>query len=286
MESDFEWILTSSYSQLSGEAFDWSSTALYFSFIGYLEKNKSSLKHKQSNENIFPVAPSSSSSGGIPSITNSFTPATSLADSQGFPSPPNIDPTMQLTPIEPSSLPIASTKDHSSPSFIQSRRPTWTDFWDTNMISHFLNSNIELQQQQSSPQSGFSENIFEIQIPIAESSLSPSTSAPISELATSSPIRPKINRSRSSSSSLAKKQSTSERSKRHYIKAKAERNVLRNICGRLNELTYELQISKQLHKTSITESMVNARSRSSSVEQIAILPMRNDVTENDVSMRK
>lgn len=154
------------------------------------------------------------------------------------------------------------------------------------MISHFLNSNIELQQQQSSPQSGFSENIFEIQIPIAESSLSPSTSAPITELSISSPIRPKINRSRSSNSSLAKKQSTSERSKRHYIKAKAERNVLRNICGRLNDLTYELQTSKQLHKTGITESMVNARSRSSSVEQIAILPMRNDVTENDVSMIK
>lgn len=301
-----------------GEAYDWSSSALYFSFIGYLEQLKKS-KETEPNEIIYPVAPSSSSSVGMASISNPFTPATSLADSQGYPSPSNLDPSIQFSNIN--GLPASFvSKDHLSepvtPSFIQSRRPTWTDFWDTNMIAHFLDSNSDLslqqeQQQQlldpnqhdvieelSSPQSEMGESVFDIhanvfnhhqpqqqhQQNIIGSSILPIPLPQTDHLISPSPIRPKLNRSRSSSSSISKKQATSERSKRHYIKAKAERTVLSNICAKLNSLTYELQTSHQFHKNSITQAMVNARSGSNSIESIASLPKRADISENDVSM--
>lgn len=278
----------------------------------------------QSNDVIFPVASSSSSSASMTSTSNPFTPASSFADSQGFPSPSCLDPAIQgshiqVSDIEPFGFIVGGgsttfTKDYfldpSASSFIQSRRPTWTDFFHTNMIAHFLDSNIELSQQQkidaidqentsetqSTSQSEIGEDFFDVnstrfnqqyqqQQLIAESSFSPTSTPLCNHELIPSPIRPKMNRSRSSSSSIAKKQATSERSKRHYMKAKAERNVLTNICAKLNDLTSELQISPRLHRTKVTQTMIQARLASNGYNEVARLPTKRSSTENDVSKK-
>lgn len=303
---------------------------MYFSFIGYLEKIKT--QKDLLSTDPFPLVAPSSSSSDLASITNTFTPATSLGDSHGFPSPSNLDPTMQITQLDPSSLAVGgsvhSIKDpfiqSATSPFNQSRRPTWTDFWDTNMITHFLDSNIvpstsheelsdqqeilndphcttanqssshDLQMissgfvksdQQSSSSNYLSPNTFDNdqQQFITATSISPLSIAH-RDHAASSTLRPKLNRARSSSSSIStKSKATSERSRRHYMKAKAERSVLNSICAKLNELTYELQHSDQLHGTGVAQSMISARTASSTYQQIVISPSRTSSTENDVS---
>lgn len=263
----------------SGEAADWPSSALEYAFFGFLAGKGE--EHGKRFSSTVSSSPTASLPDGV-EMASSLRSETLLGHLS-----------MQPSPISSpqNTLSVDSKDVVSATSQGQTRRPTWSNFWTTDMIELFAadsqvqyDAGIPIDQQTSSPPymepaetSSASNEPFDFCITSDMSIIgieadpaqfwqtfdahvsipsAPALSSLGPNITQDSPQSSLRIRPRSlSQADRSKSRAASDRSQRHYMRTKAQRSVLNDLSAALQSLNRTLQSSPSLCSTSTAKLM-------------------------------